>query len=227
MSNSIIELTKLSKKYTRGSEEIHALDAINLTVEEGEFISITGASGSGKTTLMNVIGCIDNPTEGSIKIEKSEVSNMPQKELTKIRRDTLGFVFQQFYLIPTLTASENVQLPGLFANNEQREQRAKELLELVGLGDRTEHLPSQMSGGEMQRVAIARALINSPKILLADEPTGNLDSKNAEIIFDTFKRLNKDGLTIVVVTHSSELAKTAEKMIVMKDGKINDEVNEN
>jgi ABC-type lipoprotein export system ATPase subunit len=150
---------------------------------------------------------------------------MPQKELTKIRRDTLGFVFQQFYLIPTLTASENVQLPGLFANNEQREQRAKELLELVGLGDRTEHLPSQMSGGEMQRVAIARALINSPKILLADEPTGNLDSKNAEIIFDTFKRLNKDGLTIVVVTHSSELAKTAEKMIVMKDGKINDEIN--
>jgi putative ABC transport system ATP-binding protein len=225
MSNSIIELTKLSKKYTRGSEEIHALDAINLTVEEGEFISITGASGSGKTTLMNVIGCIDNPTEGSIKIEKSEVSNMPQKELTNIRRDTLGFVFQQFYLIPTLTASENVQLPGLFANNEQREQRAKELLELVGLGDRTEHLPSQMSGGEMQRVAIARALINSPKILLADEPTGNLDSKNAEIIFDTFKRLNKDGLTIVVVTHSSELAKTAEKMIVMKDGKINDEIN--
>jgi len=225
MSNSIIELTKLSKKYTRGSEEIHALDAINLTVEEGEFISITGASGSGKTTLMNVIGCIDNPTEGSIKIEKSEVSNMPQKELTNIRRDTLGFVFQQFYLIPTLTASENVQLPGLFANNEQREQKANELLELVGLGDRTEHLPSQMSGGEMQRVAIARALINSPKILLADEPTGNLDSKNAEIIFDTFKRLNKDGLTIVVVTHSSELAKTAEKMIVMKDGKINDEIN--
>jgi putative ABC transport system ATP-binding protein len=220
MSNTIIEVNQLTKTYKRGSEEIYALDTVDLTIESGAFISITGASGSGKTTLMNIIGCIDNPTKGSIKIENNELSKMPQKELTKIRRDTLGFVFQQFYLIPTLTASENVQLPGLFANNDEREKRANELLALVGLGDRTEHLPSQMSGGEMQRVAIARALINSPKILLADEPTGNLDSKNAEIIFDTFKRLNENGLTIVVVTHSNELAQRAEKIICMKDGRI-------
>lgn len=226
MSNTIIEIKNLTKRYQRGSEEIHALDTINLTIERGEFISITGASGSGKTTLMNIIGCIDNPTKGAINIENTDVSKMPQKELTKIRRDTLGFVFQQFYLIPTLTASENVQLPGLFADNGQREQKAKELLELVGLGERIDHLPSQMSGGEMQRVAIARALINSPKILLADEPTGNLDSKNAEIIFDTFKRLNKNGLTIVVVTHSTELAQTAQKMIFMKDGKVDDKTHE-
>lgn len=219
--NNIIEISNLTKRYKRGSEDIHALDDISLTIKSGEFISITGASGSGKTTLMNIIGCIDNPTEGSIKIENTDVSNMSQNELTRVRRDTLGFVFQQFYLIPTLTASENVQLPGLFAENVQREKRAEELLQLVGLGDRTDHLPSQMSGGEMQRVAIARALINSPKILLADEPTGNLDSKNAEIIFDTFKQLNQDGLTIIVVTHSTELAQSAKRMVSIKDGKIN------
>ena len=220
-NNNIIEISDLTKRYKRGSEDIYALDDISLTIKSGEFISITGASGSGKTTLMNIIGCIDNPTEGVIKIENTDVSNMSQKELTTVRRDTLGFVFQQFYLIPTLTASENVQLPGLFADNVQREKRAEELLQLVGLGDRTDHLPSQMSGGEMQRVAIARALINSPKILLADEPTGNLDSKNAEIIFDTFKKLNQDGLTIIVVTHSTELAQTAKRMVSIKDGKIN------
>jgi putative ABC transport system ATP-binding protein len=221
MNNStIIELSNLTKRYKRGSEEIHALDGVSLTIERGEFLSITGASGSGKTTLMNIIGCIDNPTEGGIKIENTDVSNLPQSELTKVRRDTLGFVFQQFYLIPTLTASENVQVPGLFAHNSQREKRAEELLNLVGLGNRIHHLPSQMSGGEMQRVAIARALINSPKILLADEPTGNLDSKNAKIIFDTFKKLNDNGLTIIVVTHSEELAKTAKRMVSIKDGKI-------
>ena len=145
---------------------------------------------------------------------------MNQGELTKIRRNTLGFVFQQFYLIPTLTASENVQVPGLFANNLEREKRAEELLKLVGLEKRIHHLPSQMSGGEMQRTAIARALINSPKILLADEPTGNLDSHNAGIIFDTFKKLNKEGLTIIVVTHSEELAQTADRIVSIKDGKI-------
>lgn len=220
-NNNIIEISDLTKRYKRGSENIYALDDISLTIKSGEFIAITGASGSGKTTLMNIIGCIDNPTEGGIKIENTDVSNMSQNELTTVRRDTLGFVFQQFYLIPTLTASENVQLPGLFADNVQREKRAEELLQLVGLGDRTDHLPSQMSGGEMQRVAIARALINSPKILLADEPTGNLDSKNAEIIFDTFKKLNQDGLTIIVVTHSNELAQSAKRMVSIKDGKIN------
>jgi putative ABC transport system ATP-binding protein len=220
MNNNIIELSDLTKRYKRGSEDIHALDGISLEIASGEFLSITGASGSGKTTLMNIIGCIDNPTNGSVKIENTDVSNMLQSELTKVRRDTLGFVFQQFYLIPTLTASENVQVPGLFANNEERGKRAEELLNLVGLGERIHHLPSQMSGGEMQRVAIARALINSPKILLADEPTGNLDSKNAEVIFETFKKLNDNGLTIIVVTHSDELAKRAKRMVSIKDGKI-------
>jgi len=218
-SSKIIELKNITKMYKRGSENINALNDIDLSVERGEFVSIVGASGSGKTTLMNIIGCIDNPTKGSVKINNHDVSSMNQKGLTNIRRDTLGFVFQQFFLIPTLSACENVQVPGLFANNLEREERAKELLGLVGLSDRINHLPSQMSGGEMQRTAIARALINSPEILLADEPTGNLDSQNAEIIFDTFKKLNKDGLTIIVVTHSKELAQTADRIISIKDGK--------
>ncbi len=220
-SNKIIELTNVTKMYKRGSENIYALNNVDLSVERGEFLSIAGASGSGKTTLMNIIGCIDNPTKGTVKINNRDVSSMNQNSLTKVRRDMLGFVFQQFYLIPTLTASENVQVPGLFANNPKRKERAEELLDLVGLRDRINHLPSQLSGGEMQRTAIARALINSPQILLADEPTGNLDSQNAEIIFNTFKKLNKDGLTIIVVTHSKELAQTADRIISIKDGKIN------
>ncbi len=220
-SNKIIELTNITKMYKRGSENIYALNNVDLSVERGEFLSIAGASGSGKTTLMNIIGCIDNPTKGTVKINNRDVSSMNQNSLTKVRRDMLGFVFQQFYLIPTLTASENVQVPGLFANNPKRKERAEELLDLVGLRDRINHLPSQLSGGEMQRTAIARALINSPQILLADEPTGNLDSQNAEIIFNTFKKLNKDGLTIIVVTHSKELAQTADRIISIKDGKIN------
>ena len=219
-SGKIIELNNVTRMYRRGSENICALNDVDLSVDRGDFLSIVGASGSGKTTLMNIIGCIDNPTEGTVKINGHDVSGMHQRELTKIRRDTLGFVFQQFYLIPTLTASENVQVPGLFANNTKRKHRAEELLELVGLSERINHLPSQMSGGEMQRTAIARALINSPEILLADEPTGNLDSKNAEVIFDTFKKLNNEGLTIIVVTHSKELAQTAEGIVSIKDGKI-------
>jgi len=219
--NKIIELKNVSKIYRRGSENIFAVDNVDLSVNKGDFFSVVGASGSGKTTLMNIIGCIDNPTKGIVMIENKDVSNMHQKDLTKIRRDTLGFVFQQFYLIPTLTASENVQIPGLFSNNSKRKKRAEELLDLVGLTERINHLPSELSGGEMQRTAIARALINSPEILLADEPTGNLDSKNAEIIFDTFKKLNKNGLTVVVVTHSKELAQDADRMISIKDGKLN------
>jgi len=219
--SKIIELTNVSKIYKRGSEDIYAVNDANIDVKKGDFISIVGASGSGKTTLMNIIGCIDNPTKGSVLIKNKDVSGMLQKDLTKIRRDTLGFVFQQFFLIPTLTASENVQIPGLFSNNIHRRQRAKELLELVGLSDRIDHRPGELSGGEMQRTAIARALINSPEILLADEPTGNLDSRNAEIVFDTFKKLNKAGLTVIVVTHSKELAQNADRIIMIKDGKIN------
>jgi putative ABC transport system ATP-binding protein len=220
MNNKIIELKNVSKIYRRGSENICAVNDVDLVLNKGDFCSVVGTSGSGKTTLMNLIGCIDNPTEGTVKIKNKDVSGLPQKHLTKIRRDTLGFVFQQFFLIPTLTASENVQIPGLFANNSQRIKRAAELLDLVGLSNRIHHRPGEMSGGEMQRTAIARALINSPEILLADEPTGNLDSENAKIVFDTFKKLNKAGLTIIVVTHSKELAKNADKIITIKDGKI-------
>ncbi len=219
--NRIIELKNVSKIYRRGSENICAVNEVDLSINRGDFVSIAGASGSGKTTLMNLIGCIDNPTKGTVTIKNSDVSTISQKNLTKIRRDTLGFVFQQFYLIPTLTASENVQIPGLFAKNAERVKRAKELLDLVGLSGRINHRPSEMSGGEMQRTAIARALINSPVILLADEPTGNLDSQNAEIVFETFKKLHKDGLTIIVVTHSKELAQNADRIITIKDGKIN------
>jgi putative ABC transport system ATP-binding protein len=220
-SNRIIELNNVSKIYKRGSEIICAVNDVDLSAKRGDYLSVVGASGSGKTTLMNIIGCIDNPTKGTVLIKNNDVSNMHQKELTKIRRDTIGFVFQQFYLIPTLTASENVQVPGLFSRNKERKRRADELLDLVGLSDRINHLPSQLSGGEMQRTAIARAMINSPEILLADEPTGNLDSQNAGIIFDTFNKLNIDGLTIIVVTHSKELAKAAGRIISIKDGSIN------
>lgn len=219
-NNSIIELRDVSKYYKRGAEEIKAVNSINLSIRKNDFVSIAGASGSGKTTLLNIIGCIDNPSKGIVKIKNRDVSAMNQNQLTIIRRDTIGFVFQQFYLIPTLTAYENVQVPGLFANNSQREKEARELLDIVGLSDRINHLPSQMSGGEMQRTAIARALINSPDILLADEPTGNLDSNNAKIIFDTFKKLNSSGLTIVVVTHSRELAETTNKVVAIKDGRL-------
>lgn len=217
----LIELKQVTKYYHRGAENIAAVNKVDLKVDRGDFLSIVGASGSGKTTLLNIIGCIDNPSTGLVRIKDNDVSSMNQGQLTAIRRDTIGFVFQQFYLIPTLTACENVQVPGLFANNHQREKRAKELLEMVGLGDRTKHLPSQLSGGEMQRTAIARALINSPEILLADEPTGNLDSQNADTIFNTFRELNKNGLTIIVVTHSRELAETTNRVVSIKDGKIN------
>lgn len=216
----MIELKDVTKLYRRGTEEIHALEKINLNIHKGEFLSIVGPSGSGKTTLLNIIGCVDHPTSGKVVINGQDVTNAKENELTKIRRKTIGFVFQQFFLIPTLTALENVEIPGLFANNKQRVKKAEEMLDLVGLGKRKYHLPSQLSGGEMQRVAIARALINSPLILLADEPTGNLDSKNAEGIFNLFSNLNKNGLTIIIVTHNMELAKMTGKVIPLHDGEI-------
>jgi len=220
MNNKIIELKEITKIYKRGIEEIYALDKVNLDVIKVEFLSIVGPSGSGKTTLLNIIGCVDHTTSGKVIINGFDVSKAKENELTKIRRKTIGFVFQQFYLIPTLTALENVEIPGLFAYNRERTEKASELLDLVGLGKRKYHFPSQLSGGEMQRVAIARALINSPQILLADEPTGNLDSKSAQEIFSLFSKLNKNGLTIIVVTHNTELAKMTDKIILLHDGKI-------
>lgn len=218
--NNIIELDNVVKLYQRGTEKVHAIDGIDLSAEEGDFLSIVGPSGSGKTTLLNLIGCVDRPTSGSIKLEDRETKRLNDKELTKIRNTTIGFVFQQFFLIPTLTASENIELPSLFNRKARSNNNVYELLALVGLENRKNHLPSQLSGGEMQRVAIARALINEPKILLADEPTGNLDSQNAKIIIEIFKKLNQKGLTIIMVTHNIELAQQAQRIIHIKDGKI-------
>lgn len=218
--NRIIELDKMIKLYQRGTERIHAIDGIDLSIDEGEFLSIVGPSGSGKTTLLNLIGCVDKPTSGTLKLDGIEVDGLKDKELTRIRSTTIGFVFQQFFLLPTLTALENISLPTLFTKKAKNNHRAEELIHLVGLRDRENHLPSQLSGGEMQRVAIARALINDPKILLADEPTGNLDSQNAQAIIEIFQKLNQKGLTIIVVTHNIELAQQTARVIHLKDGKI-------
>lgn len=232
MSN-IIELKEVIKLYQRGNEKIHAVDGINLSIAQGEFVAIVGPSGSGKSTLLNLIGCVDTPTSGAVKIDGIETSILKEKELAKIRNTKIGFVFQQFFLLPTLTALENVMLPAVFSRNGQmgrsrfagsrttgKNKRAKELLDLVGLSDRADHLPSQLSGGEMQRVAIARALINNPKILLADEPTGNLDSTSAESVYNILDKLHKDGLTVVAVTHNLELANKSQKIFRLKDGKL-------
>ena len=221
MSN-IVQLSEVTKTYHRGSEIVRALDSVSLSVAAREFISIVGPSGSGKTTLLNLIGCVDIPNSGSVQIDAEETNRLNERALTKIRSSKIGFVFQQFFLLPTLTVLENVQLPSLFLSNgaAAARNRAAELLNRVSLSPRASHLPSQLSGGEMQRVAIARALINQPKILLADEPTGNLDSENAESILTIFRELNSSGLTILMVTHNTELAQQAGRIIHLKDGRI-------
>jgi putative ABC transport system ATP-binding protein len=219
----MIELNNVVKLYKRGKEVVHAIDNVSLAIDKGEFLSIVGTSGSGKTTFLNLVGCVDRPTSGSIRLDGQETSNLKDTEMTKIRAMTIGFVFQQFFLLPTLTALENVVLPCLFAKKKKQEEKAVELLEMVGLKDRVGHLPSELSGGEMQRVAIARAIINQPKILLADEPTGNLDSQNTQIILDIFKKLNQQGLTIILVTHNIDLAQQSGRMIRLKDGRVVEE----
>ena len=221
--NNIIELTNVTKHYRRGSENIAAANGISLTISEGDFVAVVGASGSGKTTLLNLIGCADKPDGGSVRIEGQECSSLSERDLTRIRARKIGFVFQQFFLLPTLSALENVLLPSLFlrdGRNGEQSKRATQLLERVGLNHRVHHLPKELSGGEMQRVAIARALINEPKILLADEPTGNLDSHNAEAILKIFRELNASGLTILMVTHNAELAKHARHIVTVKDGQV-------
>ncbi|HWP83130.1 MAG TPA: ABC transporter ATP-binding protein [Bacteroidota bacterium] len=223
--NNVIELKGVVKLYPRGAEKIHAVEAVSLSIAQSEFVAIVGPSGSGKSTLLNLIGCVDKPTSGVVTIDGVETWTLEEKELARIRNSKIGFVFQQFFLLPTLTALENVLLPSVFSRNGQRTEkakRAKELLGLVGLAERANHLPSQLSGGEMQRVAIARALINDPKILLADEPTGNLDSTNAQIVYKIFSDLLRMGLTIVAVTHNLDLARTAKRIIKLKDGRILD-----
>ena len=217
---AILEASGLTKTYRRGREEIHALKEVDFRVEEGEFVSIIGPSGSGKTAHLNILGCLDTPTVGRVWLNGIETSNLRERELVRIRRDNIGFVFQQFYLIPILSARENIELPLLFSRKEEEKGRIEEILEMVGLGDRGDHLPGQLSGGEMQRVAVGRALINDPKILLADEPTGNLDSGTSNRIFDLFRDLNHQGLTLVIVTHNTDLATEAQKMYTLRDGQI-------
>jgi putative ABC transport system ATP-binding protein len=218
--SEIIEAKDLTKKYRRGREDILALKSVNFRVSEGEFVSIIGPSGSGKTALLNMLGCLDSPSGGSLRLRGTEISGLKETDLVKLRRDNIGFVFQQFYLMPTLTARENIELPLLFSHKNENKNKIDAVLEMVGLRDRGDHLPSQLSGGEMQRVAIGRALINDPKIVLADEPTGNLDSVTSKMIFELFSELNHRGLTLVIVTHNLDLAKQTHKMYNLKDGQI-------
>jgi putative ABC transport system ATP-binding protein len=216
-SDHAFRLEMVSKYYRRGSETVTAVRDVSLEVPAGSYVAVVGHSGSGKTTLLNLIGCLDRPSEGRIMIGGEWVHEAGEAELIRLRRSSIGFVFQQFFLIPTLSVLENVRLPELFSGLKHN-GRATELLEMVELGHRLNHLPGQLSGGEMQRVAIARALINSPSILLADEPTGNLDSRNAERIMRLFEELNRGGVTVVVVTHNPDIVKRCDRTVHIEDG---------
>ncbi len=220
MKDIIISARKLSKCYHRGSEEIWALKGADFDIPRGEFIAVVGPSGSGKTTLLHLLGCLDSASKGKLNINGTEVTGLPERKLVEIRRSSIGFVFQQFFLLPTLNVSENVSLPVLFSHKKGNKSRIDKIIETVGLTSRAEHLPHQLSGGEMQRVAIGRALVNDPEIILADEPTGNLDSTTAEKIVGLFQALCAKGITLVIVTHNMDLANMAHGMITLKDGEI-------
>jgi putative ABC transport system ATP-binding protein len=221
MGKTIIKTEGLTKIYMRGSESIHAVDNVSLEIGEGSFVALMGPSGSGKTTLLDLIGCLDSITSGSLEVFGRDVSRSKESSLTKLRRGNIGFIFQEFLLIPSLTVIENIELSLYFARLPQDKEKLKALLVKVGLGRRINHLPKQLSGGERQRVAIARALAVSPKLLIADEPTGNLDTKNSQEIFDLFRKLNKeDSLTIILATHNPALGSQADRIINLRDGKI-------
>ncbi len=222
----LIETENLWKTYKMGGEELHALKGVNLTVAKGEYLAIMGPSGSGKSTLMNLIGCLDTPSQGSYILNGRQVAKMNDDELAHIRNREIGFVFQTFNLLPRATALHNVELPLIYngTDSKTRIERAKHALELVDLSDRMGHKPNELSGGQRQRVAVARALVNSPSIILADEPTGNLDSKTGEEIMGLFARLHIEGNTIIVVTHETEIALHANRVIYIRDGNIEREV---
>lgn len=223
MKKSIIKLENVWKVYKMGDVEVKALQGLNLEVKEGESLAIMGPSGSGKSTAVNMIGCLDVPTKGKILLDSHDISRLSESELATIRGRKIGFIFQQFNLIPTLTALENVALPIVFqsVDREKRNERAMDLLHIVDLDDRMEHKPAELSGGEQQRVAIARALANDPEVILADEPTGNLDSGTGEAVMNFLEKLNrKEGKTIITVTHDSNVAKHADRIEYLKDGKI-------
>ena len=223
---ALIETQDLWKTYVMGSEEIHALRGVSLQIERGEYVAIMGPSGSGKSTLMNLVGCLDTPSKGSYLLNGKQVSQMNDDELARIRNQEIGFVFQTFNLLPRATALHNVELPLVYAGVPARERlnRAQQALSRVELGDRMTHRPNQVSGGQRQRVAVARALVNNPSILLADEPTGNLDSKTGNEIMALFARLHEAGNTIVLVTHEADIAGHAHRVVHIRDGQISDDV---
>jgi putative ABC transport system ATP-binding protein len=218
----LIRLEDVAKTYRMGDVEVHALRRVSLTIEQGEFTAVMGASGSGKSTLMNILGCLDRPTRGRYLLEGKEVSRFSSDQLAVVRNHTVGFVFQNFNLLSRTSALENVELPLLYAGvpTAERHARAREALGRVGLGERADHHPNQMSGGQQQRVAIARALVNRPRVILADEPTGNLDSRTSAEVMALFQELGKAGITVVLVTHEPDISEYSGRIIVMRDGRI-------
>ncbi|WP_416434120.1 ABC transporter ATP-binding protein [Priestia megaterium] len=218
----MIELVNIHKSYHLGKEEVPILKDINLKIYDGEFVAIMGPSGSGKSTLMNIIGCLDRSSSGSYLLNEQEISTYSDEQLAKVRNIHIGFVFQQFQLLPRLTAVENVELPMVYAGvtRKERRARAEAALEKVGLSERMKHLPSELSGGQKQRVAIARSIVNNPTLILADEPTGALDTKTSADIMEQFSQLNADGTTVVVITHEPEVAEYTSRTVIVRDGKV-------
>jgi putative ABC transport system ATP-binding protein len=217
---SLMRLEALTKVYQMGDQEVRALDGVDLHVDEGEFISIMGPSGSGKSTLMHVLGCLDAPTSGRYWLNGQEVSQLDDEALAKVRNRTIGFVFQSFNLLPSMTALENVELPMIYGGKRERRPRAAEALRRVGLGDRMNHKPTELSGGQQQRVAIARAIANDPRIIMADEPTGNISTRQGEEILAVFQELNDAGITCLIVTHEPDIARHSRRLVQMQDGQV-------
>ena len=231
MGKTIIKIEDLKRSFTMGNETVHALKGISFDINEGEFVTIMGSSGSGKSTMLNILGCLDKPTSGIYEIDGVNILDLNGRQLASIRNEKIGFIFQAYNLLPRTTSIENAELPLLYnskVSTEERQQRAVEALNKVGLGERLDHTPAQLSGGQQQRVAIARALVNDPVVILADEATGNLDTRTSYEIMSLFQELNKQGKTIVFVTHESDIAEFSNRTIVLRDGHvIRDEVNNN
>ena len=219
---ALIETQALCKRYTMGATTVQALDRVSLRIEAGEFVAVMGASGSGKSTFMNMLGCLDTPDEGRYRFNGQDVSHLPAQALAQVRNQSIGFVFQQFHLLPRTTALDNVALPLIYADvpPQQRRERAMLALQRVGLADRALHVPAELSGGQQQRVALARALVNQPALVLADEPTGALDSRTSEDVMRLLAGLHKEGITLVLVTHDAHVARWAQRCIVFKDGQV-------
>jgi len=220
MSKPVIEVKGLSKRYVMGDQVVNALKDVDLTIDQGEFVAIMGPSGSGKSTFMNLIGCLDRPTAGEYLLDGKNVAQMNDNQLADVRNTYIGFVFQNFNLLPRTSAIKNVELPLMYAGVRNRAERAQKALEIVGLGQRVHHKPSELSGGQQQRVAIARAIVNNPVLILGDEPTGNLDTRTSEEIMSVFQDLNSEGKTVVIVTHEEDIARHCKRIIRFRDGKI-------